>query len=213
MDNPTRRQHYIPQYFFRNFAISGDSLNVFHFSNGMSNSIKIENIAKEDFFYGADTPAFEFEQGLSKFESMHSAIIKKIINSYSLNYLNKDDNTLLRVFTLFQESRTKSSKMFSIYFTKSQTANGKIDITIFKKIRRNEGREMGHPYRTAFGRIMQAPILSYESISDLKIALIINTTNNNFICGDAPTVRFNQLKIENERMESYFTGIGNFLSD
>ena len=35
--------------------------------------------------------------------------------------------------------------------------------------------------------------------------MIINTTNQNFICGDAPVVRFNQIKIFNERLQSLFS--------
>jgi hypothetical protein len=52
---------------------------------------------------------------------------------------------------------------------------------------------------------LQGPILCHESISDIKSALIINTTNNSFICSDAPVVRYNQLKIDNERLRSLFS--------
>lgn len=200
-----KRQHYIPQHFLKNFSLSDNRLYVFPLSNGRCYPSEINNIAKEDFFYGNDIPAIKFENNLSISESWHSEIIKKIIKNYSLNSLNNDDYLLLRTLILFQESRTKSAKIFSVIYSNFQTANGKIDINHFKKLPRNVGKEMGHPYRTAFGLLMQAPILSHESISDLKMALLINITNKNFICGDAPTVRFNQLKIKNERLFSLFS--------
>jgi len=204
-NKPTRRQHYIPQFYLKNFALTDNRLNVFSLVNEKCHSTAIKNIAKEDFYYGNDEAALKLESGLSKHEGKHSAILKKIIDNYNLNRLDNDDYTLLHVYTLFQEARSKSSKLFSIYFTNTQNADGKPDINTFKKSPRNFGKEMGHQYRTAFGRILQAPILSYEGISDLQPALIINTTDNNFICSDAPTVRFNQLKIENERLMSLFS--------
>jgi hypothetical protein len=167
--------------------------------------MKIQNIAKEDFFYGNDIPAFNFESGLSPFETQHSEILKKIIECRSLNSLTSDDKQLLHVLTLFQEARTKSSKMFACYFANYQFENGKITIDSFNKIPRKIGREIGHPIRTAFGQLMHAPILCYEGISDLRTALIVNLTNNDFICSDAPVVRFNQLKIGNNRQASLFS--------
>ena len=200
-----KRQHYIPQFFLKNFSLSGNHLYIFPFSNEKCYSSEIKNIAKEDFFYGNDIPAIKFENGLSISENWQSAIIKKIIDNYRINTLTNDDIKLLRALILLQESRTKSSKLFSIYHSNFEMANGKTFINFFKKPPRNVGKEMGHPYRTSFGQFMKAPIIVHESISDLKMALIINTTNINFICGDAPVVRFNQLNIKNKRIIDLFS--------
>jgi len=204
-ENVTKRQHFIPQQYLRNFSLSGDHLYVFPFSNGKPYLNEIKNLAKEDFYFGSDSAAIKFEHELSKFEQQQNSLFKKIINNYRLNILNNEEKKLLRFFTLFQESRTKTSKKFSQYFANSlkTTKNGEIDV--FQKIPRNVGREINDEYRTTFGWTLRAPILSHESISDLKSILIINTTNQNFICGDAPVVRFNQLKIFNERLQSLFS--------
>jgi hypothetical protein len=203
--NDTKRQHYIPQRYLKNFSLSGDYLNVFPFSTGQYFSSEIKDIAKEDYYFGSDEAAITFERELGKFERQQNAVFKKIITNYSLNCLNNDEKILLRFFTLFQESRTKFSKKFSHYFANSlkTTNNGNIDF--FQKIPRNVGREINDEYRTAFGWTLKAPILCHESISDLKPLLIINTTNQNFICGDAPVVRFNQIKIFNERLQSLYS--------
>lgn len=204
-DKITKRQHYISQRYLKNFSRSGDYLYIFPFSDGKYYSNQIKNLAKEYFYYGSDSTAIKFEQDLGKFERLHNSISKKIIKNYNLDSLNNEEKTLLRFFTLFQEARTKAGKKFSTYFANSLKKDEGQDIDIFQKIPRSITREIGDQYRTTFGWMLQAPILSYEAISDLEIALIINTTDGNFICGDAPVVRFNQLKIFNERLINLFS--------
>jgi hypothetical protein len=114
-----KRQHYVHQQYFENFSLSGDHLYVLPFSSGIIFPGKIRDLGKEDFYFGSDEAAINFEKQLGNFEKKHNAIFKKIISNYSLEALNSEEDTLLRFFTLFQESRVRFSKQFSMFFTNS----------------------------------------------------------------------------------------------
>ena len=145
--NVTKRQHYIPQQYLRNFSLSGDYLYVFTFSTGKYFSREIKDLAKEDYYFGSDKAAITFEHELSKFEQQQNALFKKIINNYRLNIMNNDEKILLRFFTLFQESRTKTSKKFSQCFANSLKTTEKGERDVFQKVPRNVGREINDIYR------------------------------------------------------------------
>lgn len=210
-----KRQHYIPQYYLKNFSNGGEYINVFLFKSRKSLKNNIKNLCKEDFFYGSDDKAIEFEQNLSLIERMHRNLLNKIIQNMNLDYLDYDEYVGLLTFILLQISRTRSAKKNSYYLAnlinKGYRLNEKIsspnpsDIEAFKDLPRDLVNDINNQYRRAFGLTMLGAINSIEGIMDLKPTLLINISQKNYICGDSPVVLYNGIKFNNIRLTGLLT--------
>lgn len=84
------RQHFIPQFYLRNF---GDTIYCYDKKNRSKFKTNSKNIAVKSDFYGGEFEEFpSLEKEFSKIESNHSKAIKNLIeekNYYSLNHMDK----------------------------------------------------------------------------------------------------------------------------
>ena len=195
-----KRQHYIAQSYLRNFSPTKDYLYVFSFWQKRCSRNHIKNICKEDYFYGNDAIAQDFENNLSVIENKHKKLIDKILNNFSLDNLSDDEYLGLLVFMLFQAARTKTSKKNSRIIAKIIEQKNQnqdiVDFDMFQEMPRkiNNG---DYQFRRDFAITMHSAINSVEAITDLKPVLLVNISDRNFICGDAPIVIFNNIKFSN----------------
>ena len=60
-------------------------------------------------------------------------------------------------------------------------------------------------FRRDFAITMHSAINSVEAITDLKPVLLVNISDRNFICGDAPIVIFNNIKFSNHSSDGLLT--------
>jgi hypothetical protein len=125
-------------------------------------------------------------------------LLDKILNNFSLNYLNEDEYIGLLVLILFQISRTRSSKRRSQILAKiiEKKKNGISikDTDIFQDNPRKSNQKEDFRIRRAFGQTMHAAINSVEAIFDLTPVLLINISDRNFICSDSPVVFYNNIQ-------------------
>jgi len=197
-----KRQHYIAQSYLKNFSSDRKYLYVFPFQKKKSFISDIKYLCKEDFFYGSDVIAQNFEDNLSIIENEHKKLIDKILDNYSLNCLNEDEYVGLLVLILFQASRTRSSKRRSrilakIIEKKKKTLNI-TDSDVFQDFPRKIDPTEDFRLRQAFGVTMHAAINSVEAILDLTPALLINISDRNFICSDSPVVFYNDVQFDTD---------------
>ncbi len=84
------RQHFIPQFYLRNF---GDSINCYDKKDKTKFKTVPKNLAVKSDFYGGEYEEFpSLEKEFSKIEGIHSQAIKNLIekkNYYKLNHMDK----------------------------------------------------------------------------------------------------------------------------
>lgn len=105
-------QHYIPQFYLKNFASKNKKkyfINCFDKITEKQFTSAIGNIACEKYFYerGNVQP---LEKELSILEKKVSKIIKKVIRTKDLNILNGSERKLMSEFIITQSIRTRESR-------------------------------------------------------------------------------------------------------
>lgn len=188
-----KKQHFVPQFYFRLFSQDGTIINQFNLDHKQVNIVQIKDVCQKKYFYGKN---HEIEKDLSILEYKHSLIINEIITNKRIPNNSQDYFELLR-FICFQEMRTNKSKqaanqtveLFSEEVIKPMMLEApkliKEGITpeFLKKIK------ITHPgmffYRLILG--MGGAIL----LTDLTPLLLLNKTNFEFIFSDSPVNLYN----------------------
>jgi hypothetical protein len=208
-----KRQHYVPQQYLKKFStvknISGkeECLYAYSFKTRGCCLENVKDLCKKDFFYGKDDRSQKFENGLSQFEQRHSEIIQKIIDTHSIDCLNKDEYIEFLLFLLLQDARTKRSQWEIREFTQVMVEN------VIKPQLKLKERPADIPedfidkldikFSGDFALRMLGAICYVEGLSDLKVILINNTTERNFYCSDHPVVRYNYIEFEDSTSLDY----------
>ncbi|MDD3007184.1 MAG: DUF4238 domain-containing protein [Candidatus Pacebacteria bacterium] len=196
-----KKQHYIPQFYLKNFSDDGNHINVYHLESGTDFLSPIKSTCQSKYFYGKDT---EFEKALSDIERYQADVIKKIVENQSVTCLSKDEIfTLLTFFTL-QITRTKEAKIIADNFTNL------ISEKIFKPMMNARAVSDGKPPRyfdsirienpEYYKFIMGSSLTGTWGITDLKPILIVNNTGTPFISSDSPVVKNNYFRIKNDNL-------------
>lgn len=104
-----KKQHFVPQFYMRNFSTDNEKklVSIFHLGTGK----RIDNVpAKDqnygDYFYGKDG---KLEDSLGILESGASNAISKIIAEQKLPERFSEDAIALHLFSLFQANRTPAA--------------------------------------------------------------------------------------------------------
>jgi len=192
-----KKQHYIPRHYLKGFSQDGESLYCYHLDDKKSFQKGIGNLCQESYFYGKDP---EIEKSLNEIENKQAPIIRKLIESQSIETLNSEEFDFLLIFILLQYTRTKYAKKMANKFTEIYVSE------FIKPLMKssNELKEKGitdefiNSLKITDPRLhtsgMLSALLGKELISDLKPFLIINKSNKDFISSDAPIVLHNYLK-------------------
>jgi hypothetical protein len=91
-----KKQHYIPQFYLREFSQDGSNLFVYNLKNKKDYKCKIRNLCQNNYFYGRD---LKLEALFSKIEFEQASILKKINAEQNLNFLTGDTYYHLRIST------------------------------------------------------------------------------------------------------------------
>jgi hypothetical protein len=202
-----KRQHFVPRHYLKKLSNGNDFLYVYPFVMRECYKNNINNLCKENFFYGEDDRSQKFENGLSNFEDKHAQILKKIIDSASLNILNENEYVEFVLFLLLQDARTKRSKweiqkftqvLIDNVFKPQMKARERPSFITDEWIDKLEIRFIGD-----FALRMWGATRHLDGLMDLKAILINNVTNQNFFCSDHPVVRYNYIKFENSSSIDY----------
>lgn len=185
------KQHYVPQFYFRNFADSG-RLCCYNLNNEAGyQPTPISNICYENHFYGEDD---EQEAALSRLESELASTIHTIVDQQSLDSIESDPRAkfFLDLFLSHTHSRTKAAReeadelTQSLFETISEVGVEAEELgeEVLQKIRDGEIRLEGPDHAQRQLISFYGPLYLY----DLDRALIRNNTDINFITSDHPVV-------------------------
>lgn len=100
-----KNQHYVPQFYLRNFSKDGKTIGCCYVNGDKSKHIEaapIKSQASEDYFYSHHT---KLETEFAKLENIAKTIIQKILSD-DFKQLNCEEQIFIKEFILFQHIRT-----------------------------------------------------------------------------------------------------------
>lgn len=193
MSQITKTQHYVPQFILKNFTEDNNNsqLNVYFRHQKRDLKLPIKKAFAENFFYDKSN---KIEKGVNCLIESHTApIIENIINDNSI-LLDTATKEMLLTFVCHQSSRTKRSQNSTIKQS---------DIIVNKVIEEIQKKEFGkidddisysftEDYKRELLNINSAfNIIASCCINDLAIHILVNNTDQGFICSDNPAVQYN----------------------
>lgn len=208
-------QHYVPQYYLKNFSDSGDKLQTFNLVIYQLKVKGIKNLFYEPYFWGQDSSKersieIEGSDWLKGREKSYNYLLKKITDKRSLAFLSVMEKLDLCEFLLFQYYRTIEGRNSVNEFVDNYSRN-EIEPLAKERLKElNRIKGLGYSddyidsckikvtnfYETALRYAHAAQIL----ITDLDMALLINNTSKNFVTSDEPIIFYNYIKADNIKM-------------
>ena len=190
--NDKLRQHYVPKFYLRNFSENNKSIGLYRFKEKkIIKQGSIRDILQKKYYYGKNPYV---ENKLANYEGKWSDIISYIIETESLP-IDAKNLILLRYFILISSARTqKRGDEINKYYT-----------SLMKKLLEIADPEFFESLKIAendrFSMRMEFPSLSFIDaagqilplVIDLKLELLINKSNIDYVTSDNPTVFYNQL--------------------
>lgn len=184
-----KNQHYVPQMYLRNFASgSKKAIHLYHTTSKRKISgAPIKGQCAKSYFYGKD---LKIENAFHDLEGHASRIIRHILDTGTVPKVRSQEAGALLVFTIFQYARTKdmADQHDDIVekFTKAVIAR---DGSIDKEIMEHVTVKLVDPVRLA----LDSAAKSFYLAADLKVKVLINRTDVEFITSDNPVVLYNQM--------------------
>lgn len=183
------RQHYVPQFYFRNFA-RDERICAYNLDSEEGYPpTPISNICYERYFYGEA----EMEEDLSRLENEIAGTIHQIVDQNSLESVTDEQTRFyLDLFVTHTHSRTKASREEASalsqeileMMTEIGVEAGELDDNILEMVRNDELRLEGPDHQLHQLLSMYGPIY----FADLRRVLIWNGSDRNFITSDHPVV-------------------------
>ena len=195
-----KKQHYVPKFYLKLFSQDGKHLWIYNLRSEDSFQVPIKNLCYEKYFYAKN---LEFEKALSLIEQKQAETLHKLVDTQDFANFGHEDFYLIRLFLLLQSSRTKDEKVISNKYTETFVSDFMKPLMKSSEDLKRKGiteefidsLEITIPADHMLA--MLVALTGVELISDLEPILIINKSNKNFICSDAPVVSYNYIKIEN----------------
>lgn len=189
-----KKQHFVPQLLLRGFAAAkrGESrLNVYDFKRQQYRPKQnIKDLCAGNYEYDVDD---SFEEFLSEHVETPFGSELKILSQVTDRFDPVPSRALLR-FLVVQLARTREAYEGSLAFTNAGVQ------TMFAEFARLNGLEESAFRRLRVGpsepRAVRAYLAAYAAtqyrlLGDLRLALIVNTTNTEFILSDHPVFQHN----------------------
>lgn len=104
-----RKQHYVPQFYLRNFSCNSDqkTVGVFVLDSGtFRGSVPIRDQAYEKYLYGKES---KIEDELGKVEGRAAEVIRRILETSALPPGSSEDQSVLLTFSILQHERTMAA--------------------------------------------------------------------------------------------------------
>lgn len=197
----TKNQHYVPQFYQRNFSVDGKTIGAYILGqNKYVPYAVIKHQASSDYFYSRN---MKVEEALGGLESLASKAIEKIKEEPKNKMLGEDAMALF-VYTILQIGRTpafvkmmmdNANKMGTMMFRKYVEAKRKTKQShevelITDNVLDALSIEMKEPALHAIGAISQILDVCYDLLEDPKV--LINKTGKSFITNDNPACMYDQ---------------------
>jgi Txe/YoeB family toxin of Txe-Axe toxin-antitoxin module len=182
-----KKQHFVPQFYLRNFSADAEKkkINIFHIASGKHiQNITIEDQAQKDYFYSSE---LDIEKALSSIEGIVANVIKDaFLREDAPKYLSAEYQALLS-FCVTQHYRTlyaademdeHMDKLAKSIFKHNAEVAPYLDSVQIK---------LKEPARLSLGIAAFILPIAY----DLRMKLIINESNLDFVTTDNPCVFVN----------------------
>jgi len=206
-----KKQHYVPKFYLKLFSQKSKYLWIYNLKSKESFQVPIKNLCYEKYFYAKN---LEFEKALSLIEQKQAETLHKLVDAQDFANFGHEDFYHIRLFLLLQSSRTKDAKVISNKYTEFFVADFVKPLLKSSEDLKRKGitEEFIDSLEITFPddhmSAMSVALSGVELISDLEPILIINKSNRNFICSDAPIVLYNYIKIKNTNTTGYqFPGL------
>ena len=189
-----KNQHYVPEFYLRNFSIYKKNLNIYVIKNKQFTSGPINHQCSKSYFYSKDTI---LETLLSQLESREASAINKLIREKTLSKLNYDDDYIrILEFISMMHGRTlmkkkEIEKMLEHFTEKIFKPMFRAD-PLSKEVSDDDIKsiQIKNPYLHLLG--VQVGVRGGVLLSDLIPVLLVNNTNVEFWISDNPIVFYNR---------------------
>ena len=197
----TKNQHYVPQFYQRNFSNDEKSIGIYLLNQKKYvPTAAIKHQASSDYFYSQN---LKIEDALGFLENLAAIVIEKIKQNPTQK-LKNEDAMALYVFTMIQIGRTQAfvrmmtdnaNKMGKLMLRKHIEAMRKTDKAnkveyITDDILDSVSIQVNEPGRFALSTISQLIDLCIDMVDGGKI--LINKTSKSFISSDNPACMYDQ---------------------
>ena len=182
-----KNQHYVPQFYLRNFSSTGRSLNLLNISTGkiiVGDSIK--NQCSEDYFYGR---TILIEKAFGEIETNTGRMLKRVINDNYIPLAKTQDHTILQLFIVTLHSRTKY-KLEEM--NEMVDRIGKSVLELHPDVEKNLLDKLKIQLDFPLHYSILNSLTRYHLIQDLQMHIFINKSSDNFITSDHPIVLYNK---------------------
>jgi len=190
-----KNQHYVPQCYLRQFSVEGSrsAINLLNIDRKkFIECASIKSQCSKSYFYGED---LRLEKALQPIEGEYSSVIKLISKQgYRLTDYHRN---FLRRFWLLQNMRTEAASIRSIQMTDEMG-----------EVVGADARQYRLELKEAVQQSMEMFIEKINIIDDLKICLIKNKSEVDFITSDDPAVLTNRWHIQNKHSKGISFGLG-----
>lgn len=199
-----KKQHFVPQFYMRNFSPDGKSFSLYMIKEKrVISRSSFANQCYDEYYYGED---LEWENTLARMESRWSICIKKAIQNENLN---NDEINDLKEFIVYQLIRTRGQNQ---HITKESLADvlhttcRRLGILAY----RDHPDVMKEAAKVAENLNRPEKWLSYiksraRIVDDLSILIVNYDTPNALISSDNPVIIFNSFV--NDALHLSYMGI------
>lgn len=203
MPQKKTRQHYVPQFYLKYFAI-GNSDNVFCYDkiNKKSFQTNSRDICCEINFYSPKQAEESLEKVFSECESYWNFLFKKVIESEDLSILNTEEFAGLLIFLVLQKQRTMKRRKLVSSARKFQISKINEKFTDWKIVPSTDLERIDH--------LLSMIELYTEDMNNVfknNWELIINNSQVPFFTSDDPLIQQlvkNAKRFRNSYVKNYF---------
>lgn len=198
-----KNQHFIPQFFLKNFSLNENRKTVGAYlvkSLEYVKSAPIKNQCSKPYFYGKSGIVEGF---FSNFETHSAPLFSKIIKEKNGIKLSIEESALIFLFISLLELRNP------IFFHHYKSHNLLINEAINKEL---EGEKVyldlpQVTHEETIEMMLKLADLTFEGLIDLEIKFLINKSKTPFLCSDFPLVKYNKF-LNNRKYELTKTANG-----
>ena len=187
----TKNQHYVPQFYLRNFSEDGCGIRAFNLSSGKTiPHAKLKCQCSKDYFYGEDGT---LESALGGMETAFSQTFRNCINLKQKECISDEDFNVLTMFVAVQYLRTK--KMIGImeqFGRQSYKALAELYIKL-NNIKLSPDQIKIETDKDFPRYVLRIGVLQRPLLNDLECVVLENKTEEDFVLSDNPIVFQNPL--------------------
>lgn len=192
---PTNKnQHFVPRCHLKPFTLNSEglSINLFNLDRKkLITNAPAKHQCSRDYFYGTSD---ELEEGIQLIESSYSESLRNLMGNS--HYLSDANESILKMFWLFQHLRTEAAAMRAIEMTESARTLVKLP-----------PEEFSLGIKEAVQMACRTFASAMHEIDDLKFCIFKNKSSVPFITSDNPAVLSNRWQLDKPRSPTSF-GMG-----